>query len=211
MVAAAVVGGYVVTQQIKGTSDAADTSEGQDLSSIDTSGIPDMVLGAEDAPVTIIEYASFTCPHCANFHKTVFPQLKADYIDTGKVRFIYREVFFDRFGLWAALVARCGGEAKYFGIADIVYDEQRDWLSGAEPKDIAANLRVIGKRAGLTEDDLEACLSDADNAQTLLARYEQQSKADEINSTPTFIIDGEKFNNMPYDKMREILDDKLNG
>jgi len=86
--------------------------------------IQDMVMGAEDAPVEIIEYASFTCPHCARFHADVWPQLKADYVETGKVRFIYREVYFDRFGLWASMIARCGGEGRFFAFTDLIYKEQ---------------------------------------------------------------------------------------
>ena len=79
---------------------------------LDTSTIVEMVQGAEDAPVEIIEYASYTCPHCANFHQGAYKQLKKDFIDTGKVKFIYREVYFDRYGLWASMVARCGGPAR---------------------------------------------------------------------------------------------------
>ena len=89
---------------------------------IDVSTIQDMALGAEDAPVTIIEYASYTCPHCATFHAGPYKQLKADYIDTGKVRFIFREVYFDKYGLWASMIARCGGPEKFFGISDLIFD-----------------------------------------------------------------------------------------
>jgi len=87
---------------------------------VDTSTIVEMVQGAEDAPVTIVEYASYTCPHCANFHAGPYKQLKKDYIDTGKVKFIYREVYFDRYGLWASMVARCSGPEKFFGITDLI-------------------------------------------------------------------------------------------
>ena len=80
----------------------------------ETRELVEMSLGADDAPVTLIEYASLTCPHCANFHKTVLPQLKSDYIDTGKVRLIYREVYFDRPSLWAAMIARCAGRGPVF-------------------------------------------------------------------------------------------------
>ncbi len=183
----------------------------QDVAGMDASGIVDMVLGAEDAPVTMIEYASYTCPHCANFHKTVFADLKADYIDTGKVRFIYREVYFDRLGLWAAIVARCGGEAKYFGISDILYEEQREWMGADTPKGIADNLRVIGRRAGIPNETLETCLNDADRAQAMVANYQKQAEADGISSTPSFIIDGKKYSNMGYDALREVLDRKLGG
>src|SRR5690606_29582376 len=89
--------------------------------------IPELVLGNKDATVTLTEYASYTCPHCANFHSSVFKELKRDYIDTGKIKFVYREVFFDRPGLWAAMVARCGGDMRYFGIQEMLYAQQKDW------------------------------------------------------------------------------------
>ena len=117
----------------------------------DTSQIVEMTMGPEDAKVTIIEYASFTCPHCANFHKGPLKQLKAEYIDTDKVHFIYRDVYFDRFGLWASMVARCGGPEKFFGISDMIYEQQGEWTQG-EPAAIADNLRRIGKVAGLEPD-----------------------------------------------------------
>lgn len=176
---------------------------------IDTSTIEEMALGAEDAPVEVIEYASFTCPHCATFHTNTYPQLKADYVDTGKVRFIYREVYFDRPGLWASMVARCGGQERFFGISEMLYDQQSDWVSGGDPAQIAQNLRRIGKTAGLEEAELEACLSDATKAQTLVAWFEENAAEDEITSTPTFIIDGEKHSNMSYADMQAILDEKL--
>ena len=81
--------------------------------------VTEMVLGEADAPVEIIEYASYTCPHCANFHQSTFKQLKKDYIDTGKVRFVFREVYFDKYGMWASLLARCSGPERFFGVTDL--------------------------------------------------------------------------------------------
>lgn len=176
---------------------------------VDTSTIVDMSLGAEDAPVTVIEYASFTCPHCARFHDSVFKDLKKNYVDTGKVRFVHREVYFDRFGLWAGMVARCGGEERYFGVADIVYKTQSEWTEGGDPAVIVENLRRIGRTAGLTDEQLDACLSDADKAQTLVAWFEENAKEDKIQSTPSFLIDGKLYSNMSYDEFAEILDGKL--
>ena len=92
----------------------------------------DVVLGDEAAPVTVIEYASFTCPHCASFHINTWPQFKAAYIDTGKVRFILREVYFDRYGLWASMVARCGGTDGFYPMADQLMKKQSVWRSVAE-------------------------------------------------------------------------------
>ncbi|MEM9250102.1 MAG: DsbA family protein [Pseudomonadota bacterium] len=182
----------------------------QEATDIDTSTITDMVLGAEDAPVEIIEYASFTCPHCQSFHKQVFPQLKADYIDTGKVRFTHREVYFDRPGLWAGMVARCGGPERYFGIIDIVYEEQRTWTQG-QPTDIVEALRRIGRTAGLTNEQLDLCLSDGTKAQTLVAWYQENAEAHGVNSTPTFVIDGRTYRNMPYADFVEIIEGKVDG
>ena len=170
--------------------------------------VEEMRLGNPDADVTVIEYASFTCPHCRDFHDTVFEELKENYIDTGKINFVYREVYFDRYGLWAAMVARCGGEDRYFGIADLIYEQQQEWVQG-EPADIVANLRRIGKTAGLTDEQLDACLSNGEKAQALVETYQANAAADEITSTPSFVIDGTKYSNMSYDEFAAILDEKL--
>ncbi|MGB3246811.1 MAG: DsbA family protein [Sulfitobacter sp.] len=176
---------------------------------VDTSGILEMVQGDVDAPVTIIEYASFTCPHCAAFHNGNYKKLKADYIDSGKVKFIYREVYFDRFGLWASMVARCGGPEKFFGISDLIYKSQSEWTRAGEPAQIVDELRKIGRLAGLDNDTLEACLQDGDTAQNLVAWWEQNGQADGIDSTPSFLIDGKKYSNMAYPDMKEIIDAAL--
>lgn len=170
--------------------------------------IAEMTLGNPEADLRVIEYASFTCPHCADFHDSVFPELKADYIDTGKIEFVYREVYFDRYGLWAGMVARCGGSERYFGIADLIYERQREWTQG-QPAEIADNLRKIGKTAGLTDETLDACLTDSAKAEALVARFEENAAADDITSTPSFVIDGEKHPNMSYDEFSALLDGKL--
>jgi len=204
-------GAYFYNNQFQTTGPGIGSVSAQEASNIDTSGIAEMAMGDENAPITMIEYASFTCPHCANFHKNTFPQLKADYIDTGKVRFIYREVYFDRFGLWAGMLARCGGEMRYFGISEMLYHRQREWLEGGEPETIVNNLRTIGRAAGMSDDQMNACLNDGDTAQAMVALYQKNAAADDINSTPSFVIDGTKYNNMGYDEFRAILDEKLAG
>ncbi|WP_299880720.1 DsbA family protein [uncultured Sulfitobacter sp.] len=178
-------------------------------SDIDTSVVPDMVLGSDDAPVTVIEYASYTCPHCARFHESDFKQLKANYIDTGKVKFIYREVYFDRYGLWASMIARCAGEEKFFGISDMLYKGQSEWTRAGEPSAIADELRKIGLLAGLDKETLDACLSDATQAETLYAWYQQNAEADGITSTPSFLINGEKYGNEGYAAMAAVIDTAL--
>ena len=181
----------------------------QEAAEIDTSSIVEMSLGPKDAKVTVVEYASFTCPHCASFHKGPFKQLKADYVDNDKIQFIYRDVYFDRFGLWASMVARCDGEARFFGITDMLYSQQKDWIGGGDPTEISANLRKIGKVAGMGEDQIEACLTDSEKAKTLVAWFQQNAEADQVQSTPTLIINGEKYSNMNYGDLKAIIDEKL--
>lgn len=171
--------------------------------------VPDMVLGNPDAKVTLTEYASFTCPHCARFHQDVFKALKADYIDTGKIRFVYREVFFDRFGLWAAMVARCGGPTRYFGISALLYEGQDEWLVPSDQNATVENLRRIGKTAGMDDAQLDACLNDGEMAKAMVANFQEKSTADGIESTPTLIINGTKHSNMGYDELKALLDAEL--
>ena len=201
-------GGWSLTRTTTGGMPDLGVANAQ-TADIDTSGVVEMVMGSEDAPITLVEYASFTCPHCASFHNGPLKQLKAEYVDTGKVRFIYRDVYFDRFGLWAAMVARCDA-SKFFGIADLLYKQQSEWIAGGgDPALIAENLRRIGRVAGLENDQLEACLADNANAQALVAWYQANAQADDVNSTPTLIIDGEKHSNMAYADLKAILDEKL--
>ena len=178
---------------------------------IDTSTITEMVLGAEDAPVTMIEYASYTCPHCANFHTGVFKQLKEEYIDTGKMKLIYREVYFDRYGLWASKIARCGGPEKFFGISDLIYKGQSDWTRAGGASEIVDALRKIGGLAGLEKETLEACLQDGTKAQTLAAWYQENATADGIQSTPSFLLNGTKVENQSYEKFKALIDAELDS
>jgi protein-disulfide isomerase len=177
---------------------------------IDVSTVQEMAIGAPDAPVTVIEYASFTCPHCARFHDTVFEELKKAYVDTGKVRFVYREVYFDRYGLWASMVARCGGEMRFFGLADLIYAQQAEWAKG-EPAEIAANLRRIGKTAGLTEEQLDACFADQAKAETLVAWFRQNAETDGIESTPSFLVNGVRHSNMSFEDFAKVIDAAIAG
>lgn len=170
--------------------------------------IAEMILGSQDAPIEMIEYASFTCPHCANFHTSTFKKIKENYIDTGKVLFKYREVYFDRYGLWASMVARCGGEEKFFGIVDALYANQSEWSNG-EPAEIADKLRKVGLVSGLDQGELEACLADSDHAQALVTWFQENATRDDITGTPSFIINGEKFGNASYEDFAKKLDSLL--
>ncbi|WP_299139222.1 thioredoxin domain-containing protein [uncultured Tateyamaria sp.] len=177
---------------------------------LDTSTVVDMSIGNPDAAVTVIEYASYTCPHCGRFHTGPYKQLKADYIDTGKINFVYREVYFDRFGLWASAIARCAGTPEaFFGITDMLYETQAEWsrAGGGDPAVIADELRKVGRLAGLDGDMIEACLTDANSLRTLVAWYQENAEADGINSTPSFMINGTKYNNMAYPEMARLIDE----
>lgn len=176
---------------------------------LDTSTIPEMVLGNPDSAVTVIEYASFTCPHCASFHAGSFKQLKEEYIDTNKIKFVYREIYFDRPGLWASMVARCGGGEKFFGISDLIYKSQSEWARAGEPAAIVEELRKIGRLAGLDNDTLESCLQNAEMAQTLVAWSQENSERDDVRATPSLNINGTTHRNMAYDELKALLDAEL--
>ena len=175
---------------------------------VDTSSIVEMTLGEEDAPVEVIEYASFTCPHCARFAGDQFEKLKERYIDTGLVHFTYRDVYFDRYGLWASMVARCEPE-RFFPIAEVIYETQAEWTQSGEPAQIAESLRRIGLTAGIDVETLDACFSDGDTAASLVAWFQENAARDEVNSTPTLFIDGEQHSNMTFDELAALIDGQL--
>jgi protein-disulfide isomerase len=173
--------------------------------------VPDMILGNADAPVTLVEYASYTCPHCATFHDTVFKNLKKDYIDTGKVKFVFREVYSDRYGLWAAMVARCGGETRYFGISSMLFDQQKEWAASEDPAVVVENLKKIGRTAGMDDATIQACMENAPMAAAMVAKFQENTTADKVERTPTLIIDGVHHSNTGYEDLKVFLDEKLAG
>ena len=150
----------------------------------------DMVKGNSDAKVTIVEYASFTCPYCATFHKEIFPQLKEQYIDTGKVKFIYREVYFDAPGLWGGLLARCVSPKKYFGVVDLLYKKQSKWASGSTEKEILNELFSIGRQVGMEDEQINKCMQNKEKSLKMIDAYLENSKIDKITSTPSLVING---------------------
>jgi protein-disulfide isomerase len=171
--------------------------------------VGERTMGAADAPVTLVEYAMFTCPHCANFHATVLPRIKEEYIDTGKVRLVYREVYFNRPSLWAGMIARCAPEDRYFGIVDVLFDRQQDWAGAENEQQLIDRLFSIGRQAGLTDEAMNACLQDRALAEGLVAEYQAKAAADGIDATPTFLINGEKQPNASYEELSARLDEAL--
>jgi protein-disulfide isomerase len=162
-------------------------------------------LGAEDAPVQMIEYVSLTCPHCARFHIDVYPEIKRDYIETGKVRLEFREVYFDRVGLWAAMLARCGGEDRYFGFISLLLEKQEQW---SRSDDLMGEFKRLGRQGGLSDAEVEACLTDADGQRALVEMYQQYYEDPRLTGTPTLIVDGEKVEN-PFRDLRAAIDAAL--
>lgn len=152
----------------------------------------DIVLGAETAPVTIIEYASMTCSHCANFANATFPKLKAAYIDTGKVRYIFREFPLDRASLAASVVARCIGEtdkSKTFALIDVLFAQQDKWAF----KDQIPALQAIAKQFGMGEAAFEACFADDRRIKSIREDVTRANEILGVNSTPTFFINGTMY------------------
>jgi protein-disulfide isomerase len=152
----------------------------------------DMAMGSPNAKVTMIEYASVACPHCARFDIEVFPAFKAKYIDTGQVRYIAREALTGDPAIAAAgfLTARCAGKDKYFQVVDAIYHGQEEMFTGGQPHAVLLN---IARSAGLTDAQFEACIKDESALNALNARWERYVKDDKINGTPTFVINGKVY------------------
>jgi len=167
----------------------------------------DMVLGDPDAPVEVIEYASMTCPHCRRFHEEVYPSLKTNFIDTGKVRFIFREFPLDRYALQASMLARCGGEQKYFGFIDLLFQQQPNWTSASDP---AAALRQIGMLGGVSADTFDACMADETLVDMILATRLDGHQRMKVSGTPSVYVNGDKFDGgLDYEALADRIESAL--
>jgi protein-disulfide isomerase len=154
--------------------------------------LPDMALGPANAPVTITEFASMTCPHCAAFNETVFPKIKSEYIDTGKIRYVFREFPLDIKAAAGSMLARCIAKddaGKYFAVIDMLFKQQNDWVL----KNTTETLIRIGKQAGLSQQAVEDCLKDQALLDKIAADQKYASEVLKVDSTPTFFINGEKI------------------
>ena len=167
----------------------------------------DMILGKADAPVTIIEYASLTCPHCAHFSTTTFPKIRSELIEPGKVRWVYRDLPLDHRALLGALLAHCVPKEQYFATIDVLFATQEDWASAA---DANAALGQIGRTAGLDQPTVDKCLVDKAMTAKIIARIKDGQQKYDIKATPTFIIDGKGHSgNMAYDEFFDLVKDLL--
>jgi protein-disulfide isomerase len=165
----------------------ADEPTAEELAQAGPAG--DVVLGSEKAPVTVIEYASMTCPHCAHFSETTFPELQKRYIDTGKVRFVFREFPLDTLALAGFMLARCAGNDKFMPIVETLFAKQSDWVmqNPIEP------LKAIAKQFGFTEDSFNQCLTTQKVQADIEAVRDHASQKLSVNSTPTFFINGKRL------------------
>jgi protein-disulfide isomerase len=154
--------------------------------------LPDMALGPANAPVTITEFASMTCPHCSAFNEAVFPKIKSEYIDSGKIRYVFREFPLDIKAAAGSMLARCiakDDSGKYFAVIDMLFKQQNDWVV----KDTTATLTRIGKQAGLSQQGVEDCLKDQALLDKIAADQKYAADVLRVDSTPTFFINGEKI------------------
>jgi len=177
--------------------------------------LPEMALGKEDAPVTIVEYMSMTCPHCAHFHTTTFDEIKKKYVDTGKARFIIREFPFDPRAAAAFMLARCNAAKpeelstaeQYFPMVSMLFKQQQTWAAADDGR---AALLQMSKLAGFTEDSFTKCLTNQKLLDQVNATRERGSKEFGVNATPTFLINGKRYSgDMSVDTMSALIDSLL--
>jgi protein-disulfide isomerase len=196
VIAAAAGGGYYAWSQSRSPATPAPTAPGATLPSgaaaelMEPGPLGEQAIGNANAPVTIIEYASMTCPHCAQFHEQVYPELKKKYVDTGKVRFIFREFPLDALATSAFMLARCMPEDRYFPVVDILFRQQQNWAFVDDP---ATALFNVVKQAGFTQESFRACLTNQNILDGVNSVKDRGSNELGVASTPTFFINGKKM------------------
>ena len=153
----------------------------------------DMVMGAPDAKITIIEYASLTCPHCATFHAEAIPRLKTEFIDTGLVKFVYRDFPLDRVALSAAQIARCLPPERYFGFIDALFKQQEVWAAGRDGEAMVARVKQLARLAGLSTEKADACVADPALQNKVATMRFNGEKEFDVRGTPTLIVNGKKY------------------
>ncbi|MDD9927568.1 MAG: DsbA family protein [Rhodospirillaceae bacterium] len=166
--------------------------------------LKERVLGDPNAPIEIVEYSSLTCPHCRHFHIEILPELKKNYLDTGRAKLVYRDFPFDQLGLMAAILARCAPPPRYFQFLDVLFQNQEKWSRDADPVKALARIGTLG---GLSESDFRACAENRTIVDGVLQTRLEAGNRYQVNSTPTFIINGEKriVGSQPY----KVFDDLL--
>jgi protein-disulfide isomerase len=175
-----------------------------------TEALSEKVLGKADAPVTIQAFESLTCPHCAAFEKETMPEIKKEYIDTGKVKLVYNDYPLDGRALLAAMVARCAGDARYFGMIAILFGTQDSWAHAKTPEEFLAQLNKIARQGGLTDEEFSACTKNEALFNGIRERQQAADKKFNIDSTPTFLIGDQRIvGAQPFSEFKKIIDPML--
>lgn len=169
--------------------------------------LPDATIGRPDAPVTVIEYSSLGCSHCATFHATVLPRIKTDYIDTGKVRWIVRDFPLGQLPLAGAVTARCAGPSGYLGLIEVLFRTQDSWMDSKDP---LAALEKTARQAGIGKQRFDACLADKALIDGIMDRAQEVQKSKTVTATPTFLVGDERVVGlMPFEEFSKIIDKHL--
>jgi protein-disulfide isomerase len=171
--------------------------------------LPELVMGKADAPVTIVEYASMTCNHCANFHNTILPALKQKYIDTGKVRLVFREFPLDERAARASMMARCAGDDKALPLISLLFAKQEEWASAT--KDFLPKIFKFGQQVGFTKQNFDRCQQDEKLIKNIVAVRDRANVSFGVNQTPTFFINGKKFEGASLEEFEKVLAPLVKG
>ena len=168
----------------------------------------EFILGKVNAPITMVEYASLTCPHCAEFHTLTLPLIKKEFIETGKVRLIYRDFPLDQVALTGSMIAHCAGKDRYFAFIQTMFAQQKQWSNDPQPIKALAQIARLG---GMTKDKFEKCIKDKNVADAILQKRLDGDKQYKINSVPTILINGKRYSGgLTIEEFRSIVKRTLN-
>ena len=168
----------------------------------------EIFLGNKNAKIVVIEYASMTCIHCANFHKEVYPKIKKNYIDTNKIKFIYRDFPLDKQALYGSILAKCAPKEKYFDFVKLILATQKKWIANDDT--FVDKLTNIGKLAGLNENKINACFNDEQIVDGIIKTRTLAEEKYNISSTPSLIINEKKYSTMSYENFEKIIESLIN-
>ncbi len=179
----------------------------------ETAGLPDITIGSPDAPVTLIEYASLTCPHCAHFETEILPRLKRDYIDTGKVRYVFRNFILNGLDLVASTAVRCQPADMQQPLIELLYARQREWMrnvSGGDRETILSDLAAVFRRAGVSRADFDRCIKDKALQKKLVEMTRIGTERYQVAGTPTFVLNGRTLPPIgEYEPLKEEIEKEL--
>ena len=188
---------------------APESTGGSDLAVRGAVFEDDYILGNPLAPVTIIEYASLTCPHCRTFHQTVLPRLKEEFITPGLARLVYRDFPLDQAAYAGAVIARCAPKERYFDMIGLMFETQPQWTAVNDASQAVEELKTLAANAGLSPDAIAACLQDKDLGTKVVQRFQQGQQVYEISGTPSLIVNGKKVDGAGYEAMAEAIHNAL--